>query len=197
MGAFFVFSINLYIIFSHNYRTKKVFAMKTWLLFFSLCLPLSMVAQKQAKISVEIASDTIGLNNTIEVAITVENAKVKRFNPPTFEGFKVQGPSTSTSMSFVNGDMSQSTTYTFYLTPREKGAFKIGSASVDTEGGVLKTDEKDIVVVENFDPEIKPQKRRQSMWDDNPFFQRPQIQPTPRPEQSGEKKKKKFETEKI
>ena len=174
--------------------------MKKWFLIFSLSIPFSegvlldsIAAQKTAKISIEVSSDTIGLNNTLEVAITVENAKVKRFNPPNFQGFRVEGPSTSTSMSIVNGDMTQSATYTFYLKPTEKGTMTIGSASVDTEGGVLKTDEHEIIVVENFDPEIKPQKRRQSIWDDNPFFQRQTI-PEPRVQ---EKKKKKFETEKI
>lgn len=161
-------------------------------LFLSL-YPLSQIAaQKDAKINIEVSSDTIGLNNTLEVAITVENAKAKNFNPPSFEGFRVQGPSTSTSMSIINGDMTQSSTYTFYLTPREKGAFKIGSASVDTEGGTLKTDEKEVVVVENFDPEIKPQKRQQSIWDDNPFFSRPVPQ-----QRVPEKTKKKYDTEKL
>ena len=167
--------------------------MKIWLFLLGLSTPLSISAQKEAKISIAVSSDTIGLNNTLEVAIVVENANVKRFNPPRFEGFEVQGPATSTSMSIVNGDMTQSATYTFYLTPREKGTFKIGSASVDTEGGVLKTEEKEITVVEHFEPAFKPQKRRQNMWDDNPFFQRPTT-PEPRIQ---EKKKKKFETEKI
>lgn len=163
--------------------------MKKWLLIFSLSIPLSMAAQKDAKISMEVSSDTIGLNNTLEVVITIENAKAKRFSPPSFDGFAVQGPSTSTSMRIINGDMTQSATYTFYLTPRGKGAFKIGSASVDTEGGALKTEEKEIIVVENFDPEIKPQQRPQSLWDDNPFFMQ-----QPREEK---KIKKKYETEKI
>lgn len=163
--------------------------MKKWLFIFSLSIPLSMAAQKDAKISIEVSSDTIGLNNTLEVVITVENAKAKRFNPPTFDGFAVQGPSTSTSMSIINGDMTQSATYTFYLTPREKGSFKIGSASVDTERGVLKTDDQEIIVVEYFDLEIKPRQHRQSLWDDNPFFMQ---QPREK-----DKKKKKYETEKI
>ncbi len=163
--------------------------MKKWLFIFSLSIPLSMTAQKDAKIRMEVSSDTIGLNNTLEVVIVIENAKTKRFNPPSFDGFAVQGPSTATSMSIINGDMTQSATYTFYLTPREKGTFKIGSASVDTEGSVLKSDDKEIIVIESFDPEIKPRQRSQSLWDDNPFFM----------QQAPEKKKtkKKYETEKI
>lgn len=94
----------------------------------------SLLAQKSAKLSLEISSDTIGLSGELEVSIRVENAKVKRFNPPNFEGFTVQGPSTSTSMSIVNGDVSQSSTYTYYLKPQETGQYKIGSVSVDTEG---------------------------------------------------------------
>ncbi len=163
--------------------------MKKWLLIFSLYLPLSMAAQKDAKISMTVLSDTIGLNNTFEVAFIVENAKVKKFNPPSFDGFDVQGPSTSTSMSIINGDMTQSATYTFYLTPREKGALKIGSASITTEEGTLRTEEKSIIVLENFDPEIKPRQQQQGLWDDNPFFM-----PQPR---AKSKSKKKYETEKI
>ena len=163
--------------------------MKKWLFIFSLYLPLSIAAQKDAKISMNVSSDTIGLNNTLEVAFTVENAKVKKFNPPSFDGFDVQGPSTSTSMSIINGDMTESATYTFYLTPREKGAFKIGSASITTEGGTLQTNEKEIIVIEYFEPEIKPRQRQQSLWDDNLFFM-----PEPR---AKEKSKKKYETEKI
>ena len=163
--------------------------MKKWLFIFSLYLPLSIAAQKDAKISMNVSSDTIGLNNTLEVTFTVENAKVKKFNPPSFDGFDVQGPSTSTSMSIINGDMTQSATYTFYLTPREKGTFKIGSASITTEGGTLQTKEKEIIILENFDAEIKPRQRQQGLWDDNPFFM-----PEPR---AKEKSKKKYETEKI
>ena len=163
--------------------------MKKWLIIFSLSIPLSICAQKDAKISIEVSSDTIGLNNTLEVVITVEYTKAKHFNPPSFDGFDVQGPSTSTSMSIINGDMTQSATYTFYLTPREKGAFKIGSASITTEGGALQTEEKNIVVLETFDPEIKPRQRPQSIWDDNNFS-------TPEP-RAKTKSKKKYETEKI
>jgi hypothetical protein len=172
----------------------------SFILFSLLLLNLFSIgeisAQKEGKISIEISSDTIGLNNTLEVAISIENAKIKRFNPPSFDGFSVQGPSTSTSMSIVNGDMTQSSTYTFYLTPREKGALKIGSISVDTEGGVLKTEEKEIVVLENFNPEIKPQKRQRSLWGDDPFFSRPTM-PQQRVPEKTEKTKKKYTTEKI
>lgn len=166
---------------------------KIWLYLLCLSLPLSMVAQKEGKISMEVSSDTIGLNSTLEVSITVENTQIKRFNPPQFEGFKVQGPSTSTSMSIINGNMSQSATYTYYLTPLEKGTLKLGAINVHTEGGILTTDEKEIVVLENFDPEVKPKKRRQSLWDEDPFFRRS----TPQPPRTLEKSKKKYETEKL
>ena len=169
--------------------------MKKLLIQCLVLIPLSIAAQKEPKLRMDISSDTIGLNGTLEVVYTVENAQIRRFNPPKFNGFDVQGPATASSMSIVNGDMTQSSTFTFYLSPREMGVFSIGEAKVELSKNDdnLTTPERPIVVVEQYDAEIKPRpQRRQNPWGDNPFFQRqtPQRPPTDKP-------KKKYETEKI
>jgi BatD DUF11 like domain len=155
--------------------------------------PLSMWGQKDASFNVAISSDTVGLNGSIEVVFTIENAPNKQFTPPSFDGFEAQGPSTSMMTSIMNGAMKQTASYTFYLTPRSVGSFKIAPVSLDTEGGVLKTEEKTIVVLEHYDAETRPKQRQRGLFDGNDdfFFRR---SPPPPPV---EKTKKKYQTEKI
>jgi hypothetical protein len=167
--------------------------MKKLLFLLSILAPLSIWGQKDASFSVAVSSDTVGLNGSIQVTFTLENVPNKRFTPPSFDGFDAQGPSTSMMTSITNGAMKQSTSYTFYLTPRSVGRFTIPSVSMDTEGGAVKTEEKTIVVVEHYYGGIRPQPRSRGLFDSNDdfFFRRPT------PPQAPEKSKKKYPTEKI
>lgn len=167
--------------------------MKKLILIISILGPLSIWGQKDGSFSVAISNDTVGLNGSIEVTFTLENAPNKQFTPPVFDGFDAQGPSTSMMTSITNGSMKQSASYTFYLTPRAVGSFKIPPVSLSIDGNVLKTEEKTIVVVEHYDAEIRPQQRARSLFDFNedPFFRRSAPPPPP------EKSKKKYQSEKI
>ncbi len=168
--------------------------MKKIILVMAILGPLSIWGQKDAAFSVHLSSDTGGLNGSIEVTFTLENAPNKQFTPPDFEGFNVQGPSTSMMTSINNGEMKQTVSYTFYLSPRAVGSFKIGSVSLDTEGSLLlKTEEKTVVVLAHYDVETRSQQRTRGLFDSNDdfFFRRPT------PPQVPEKPKKKYQTEKL
>jgi BatD DUF11 like domain len=166
--------------------------MKKILFLIAFFTPLSisaLFAQKEANFIVEISSDTVGLDGSLEVVFTLENAKLKKFNPPSFEGFEVQGPSNSSMTSIVNGEMSQKMSYTFYLSPQKLGQVTIGEASVELDNGVLKTGKKDIQVVEHYENKAKP--KRRNFFDEDGFFNSRPKQRAP------EKEKKKYETERI
>ena len=173
--------------------------MKKIILYFAILGPLSIWGQKDATFSMAISSDTVGLNGSIEVTFTVENMPNKQFTPPTFDGFDAQGPSTSMMTSITNGAMKQSASYTYFLTPRSVGTFKIPSVTLNTEGSVWATEEKKVVVVEHFDAEIRPkQNNRRGLFDNDDFFGRQMFpQQTPQTPKTPEKSKKKYSTEKI
>ena len=173
--------------------------MKKIVLIFAILGPLSIWGQKDAAFSMAISSDTVGLNGSIEVTFTVENMPNKQFTPPTFDGFDAQGPSTSMMTSITNGAMKQSASYTYFLTPRSVGTFKIPSVSLNTEGSVLTTEEKTVVVIEHYDAEIRPkQNNGRGLFDTDDFFGRPMFpQQTPQTPKTPEKPKKKYSTEKI
>ncbi len=168
--------------------------MKKIITILAILAPLSIWGQKNAAFTVSLSSDTVGLNGALEVTYTLENVPNKQFTPPKFDGFDVQGPSTSMMTHMVNGTVTQSASYTYYLSPRSIGSFVVPSVGLDTEGGVLKTEEKKIVVVAHYDAEIPTQQNRRGLFDSNDdfFFRR-----TPTPPPTPEKPKKKYSTEKI
>jgi BatD DUF11 like domain len=176
--------------------------MKQLFLVHLIFLATSAIAQKEGRFQMTVSEDTIGLNGTLEVRFTLENARAQKLNPPLFEGFEVQGPSQSTSVSIVNGDMSQISTYTYHLKPKSVGSFPIGAAKMTTDAGDLTTETKPIVVLEQFESsKPKPSLRQRNPFGFNdaeyPFdlFRR-----APQPQQRGSEQKparKKYEVEKI
>ena len=73
----------------------------------------------------------IALNETFQVTFKLEGAQSQDIDYPSFADFTVLGgPNTSSSMQFVNGQMSQSVSYSFYLRPKKQGKLTINSATV-------------------------------------------------------------------
>lgn len=162
-------------------------------LYFS-CACLFAFAQ-DATFSVTVSSDSVLLGNYIQVSFLLEHANAQHFDPPTFEGFDViSGPNTSSSMSIVNGVMSQSLSYTYYVQPRDIGNYYVTPASITTEKKVLETAPIEIMVLPNPDGIIQqPQQRKSPRMD---FFgtfppSRKEIPATPK------KKKKKRKVYKL
>ena len=65
---------------------------------------------------------------------------VSGFQPPNFGGLKIlSGPNISQSMSFINGQVSASLAYVFYVVAEAPGKFTVGSAKVQYKGETLTT----------------------------------------------------------
>lgn len=174
-------------------------------------LNVSLQAQDDSpKFTVEISMDSILLGNYFEVKYTLENGSADKFDAPNFENFNVVGgPNTSTSMSFMNGAMTQSISYTYYLEPKEIGSFYIQPASMETSGEILETVPMEVLVVPNPDGIIQTPKQRNNprnsffndFWDmQQPDFERmfpEENRPKIQPPQEVKPKKKKRKTIKI
>ena len=111
---------------------------------------VQLLGAQSAKFSVSVSSDTILLGNYFELKFTVENAPSNGFEAPDLHEFNlVGGPNTSSSMSIVNGQVSQSATYTYYLEPMDIGVYTIKPAYLTSEEIALETPPIDIIVVPN------------------------------------------------
>jgi hypothetical protein len=132
-----------------------------------------LMAQDGPKFTVEVSSDSILMNNYFTVSFTLENAEGANFMPPAFDEFEVaSGPNTSSSMSIMNGKVSQKVTYTYYLRPRDIGNYFIEPASIESDEGVLETLPREVIVLPNPDGIIQQPKPRTESFNFNssPFF---------------------------
>ena len=67
----------------------------------------------------------------LQVEFTLENAQGKNFATPDFKGWTViQGPSTSSSVSIINGARSSTISYGYLLSPKTVGMLTIGKAEI-------------------------------------------------------------------
>lgn len=74
---------------------------------------------------------------TLEFVILTQ---AKNFTPPTLNGFKIlSGPNQGQSTNYVNGVVTRKTTLSYVLSVPKEGKINIGSASINTSSGQLKT----------------------------------------------------------
>ena len=107
---------------------------------------ISVSVSAQVKFEAQTDRDTYGLNERIPLVFSINN-EGDNFVAPKFTGFKADGPfinkGNQTSITIVNGRMTQkreiSTQVIYYLTPTKKGTFTIGSASIEYNGTVYKS----------------------------------------------------------
>lgn len=79
--------------------------------------------------------NTASINDHVQVTFEL-NSRGNRFRAPDLgSDFKIySGPHQSTSMTYVNGKMSQSTAFKYVLQPRKTGKLTIGRASIQVDG---------------------------------------------------------------
>jgi len=120
-------------------------------IFVSVLFMMMAVAQLMAQgvsFEAKVSKRTLGLNERLRVDF-IMNENGDDFTPPRFSGFRVVGgPNQSISNSWVNGERSFSKTYTYYLTPTQKGALTIAQATIDIDRETYKTTPVKITVTE-------------------------------------------------
>ncbi|MEM6264378.1 MAG: BatD family protein [Bacteroidota bacterium] len=123
--------------------------MKQRLLIFTLCLMCGAFfthAQAQTFKSF-VNKKEVSTGERFRVSFKLDNAQ-GRPKLPAISNFQVvSGPNQSSSMQFINGNMSQSITYSYDLVASKTGTFTIGSASVKVGDKTLTTDPIKIKVV--------------------------------------------------
>ncbi len=137
---------------------------------FLLSIAFSLTSFSQAKFYAS-APKSVPQNANFQLNFTIENANGTNLRPPSIADFQVLGgPNTSTSMQWVNGNVTQSVTYTYTLRPKNQGTFKIGKASMQVSGATMESNELTIQVTA---PVAQQQTQRQrNPFDpfDDPFF---------------------------
>tara|TARA_B100001057_G_scaffold251948_1_gene252193 strand:- start:2372 stop:4117 length:1746 start_codon:yes stop_codon:yes gene_type:complete len=120
----------------------------------------------QIKFEAVVSKNKLGLNENLRVDFKM-NDDGDNFTPPNFNGFNiVGGPNQSVSNNWINGARTFSKTYTYFLSPKERGRFIIGQASIEIDGDIYKTSTVEIQVTEAVDSSASPQSNDKLIKDD-------------------------------
>ena len=104
-------------------------------------LTITRLTSQEESVNFEalVSKKSLGLNENLRVDFKM-NKDGDNFNPPSFEGFRVVGgPNQSVSNMFVNGKRTFSKTYSYFLSPLEKGLMTVGQATIEINGKIYKT----------------------------------------------------------
>jgi hypothetical protein len=119
---------------------KKVIS----ILFLIITLTNSSLAQK---LTVQTSRNRVAVGETFQISFSL-NGNGSNFKAPNLNDFDVySGPNQSSSMSFINGVMSQSITLSYILAAKREGKLTIGPASVNSGGSTIQSNPIIIEVV--------------------------------------------------
>jgi len=97
--------------------------------------------------TVSVNKNPVGLNDQFQLTYTL-NASGSAFKAPSLTEFSVlSGPNQSSSMQFVNGNMTQSISFSYILQPKKEGAFKLEPATVESGGKIVLSNMVTITVI--------------------------------------------------
>lgn len=125
--------------------TLKKYYILGFLVFASQFL-FAQIAFKAA-----VSKNKLGVNQRFRVEFSVNKQGADNFQPPSFVNFRVVGgPSSSVNQSWVNGKSSFSQSYIYIVEPIKEGVFTIGSAKIEYDGEVVKSNPVKITVTEKI-----------------------------------------------
>lgn len=151
--------------------------------------PTQAGAQDDASFTLEVSGDSVLLGNYLAVRFTLKNVEGNNFTAPAFEGFEVNGPNVSSSMSIINGEASQQISYTYYLKPLEIGNYYIEPASIIAGEEVLETAPFEVIALPNPDGVVEEPRLEGSQFEFR--FNPGDLLPPPELKMEKDKKKKK------
>ena len=119
-------------------------------------LVVSVFANAQIKFEAKVSKKTLGINERLRVDFEM-NQDGDNFNPPSFSGFNVVGgPIQSVENNWINRKQTFKKTYSYILTPKKRGNFTIGQASIVIDDKDYKTIPITVTVTAAVDKPTNP-----------------------------------------
>ncbi len=113
-----------------------------------MLLSVGLFAQS---LTASLSSTKVGLNDQFQLTFTFEGkeiSSVRNFSPPSLSNFYVlSGPNQSTSVQIINGVVSGSLSFSYFMRPKKTGKFTIGVASVNYQGNTYRSNPLNIEVI--------------------------------------------------
>lgn len=131
-------------------KVKKAMALMLFVFSFAF-----LQAQK---IQVQVSSSKVQVGVPFQIAFTV-NSTPSTYTPPNFKDFDIySGPNQSSSMQYVNGNMSQSFSISFLIAAKHEGKLTIGPMQMVVNGQTIQSEPLKIEAVKG---NVSPQQQQQ------------------------------------
>lgn len=112
---------------------------------FLIILSTSL-ASAQVTFEAKLSKNKLGINERLRIDFEM-NKDGDNFSPPDFVGFNVVGgPNQAVSTSWMNGQRSFKKTYSYFLSPKQRGSFTIKQATIEIDGDIYKTTPQTVVI---------------------------------------------------
>ena len=129
-----------------HFSVNRLKALSIHMLAVICCLLFATAVNAQAKFYAS-APKSVPVNANFQLSFTLENANGSNLKLPPMNDFTLLGgPSTSSNMQWINGNVTQSVTYTYVLRPKKEGTLKIGKASIQVSGVNMESNEDRLTV---------------------------------------------------
>ncbi len=120
-----------------------------YIYLFTFCLTIGGSFAQDEGFYLELSSDTVLAGNVLKLTFIANNVS-GQFEAPDLEGLNVvSGPNTSSSMSMMNGSVSQYATYSYGIYLEDVGEVIIPPSYFVTKEGTLETEPTSIIIMPN------------------------------------------------
>lgn len=107
--------------------------------------------------SATVSKNTVSVGEQFKLIFSINNS-ASNFTPPNLDDFVVySGPNQSSSMQFINGNISQSFSISYILSARKEGKLTIGAATINSGKKTLKSNTLTVEVVKGNSPPSQQQ----------------------------------------
>ncbi len=116
------------------------------LVLVAAAVSLSTEAFSQARVEASVNAERVGVEDVLELTVSISGGRGEP-RLPAMDGFRVGGRSSSSQVSFVNGQMSSTNSFIYELYPEREGTFTIDPIEVELGGETKRTDPIEVAVV--------------------------------------------------
>ncbi|MCR4663618.1 MAG: BatD family protein [Endomicrobiaceae bacterium] len=111
--------------------------------FFSVVVYASNIEMNSS-----VNKTSVAINETLQLTISIkgDSKSLPYFSVPTLKDFNIYGSSQSKSMSIVNGNITNTVSYIYTLSPKREGEYEIPSFKLDYNGETYETEPIKITV---------------------------------------------------
>ena len=113
-----------------------------------VCFFSAVVYANKIEMYSSVNKTSVALNETLQLTISIkgDSKSLPYFSAPTLKDFNTYGSSQSKSMSIVNGQVTNTVSYVYTLSPKKEGEYEIPSFKLDYDGQTYETEPIKITV---------------------------------------------------